>query len=68
MTRPRLALCPICELPHADLMMLATPSGPIDVIGTTCAAGRPMVWQLPVRAVLMTENHDPGDEHDGACA
>ncbi len=56
------AMCPFCDLPHADLMTLATQGGPIQVIGTTCARDRPMVWQHPVRAVPMTENHDPGDE------
>jgi hypothetical protein len=63
-TKHRVAMCPYCDLPHAELMRL----GDIDIVGTTCATDRPMCWSWPVRAVPMTENHDPGDEHDGGRA
>lgn len=58
---PRLAMCPFCDLPHAELLSVATPSGAIDIVSTECQT-RSSRWLQPGCAVLMTDNHDQGDE------
>lgn len=52
-------LCPSCGLP-AEAITVAFGDSPMTLIGCPCARERPYVLNLPI--VLMTENHDPGDE------
>lgn len=51
------ALCPFCNLPRAMVGTIAT----IPIVSCECVTGWTLHADL-VRAIPMTENHDPGDE------
>lgn len=51
------ALCPLCVLP-ASLVVVHG----INIIGCPCVTARDRVVMLSAPIVLMTDNHDPGDE------
>jgi hypothetical protein len=61
-----LAWCPLCELPRARLHTFMI--GGVQATICACACARLPMSILPdgIRAIPMTENHDPGDE-DRSC-
>lgn len=59
---PPLALCPLCELPRARLHTFNFLGIPTTISSCSCVTQPITVLPDGVRAIPMTENHDPGDE------
>lgn len=56
------ALCPMCALPRATVSMIRVGHHDVSLVTCECVT-RNCYWNLGgMRAIPMTENHDPGDE------
>ena len=60
------ALCPFCKLPRAMMSTIGCGEHGIPLVSCECLT-RSSLWypepgSVRMRAIPMTENHDPGDE------